>query len=623
MLAPVLAAEGGPVAFPLLTASILLPLFGAITLALLPKRRTEILRPIALLFAGATGAFTLWMLAAFDRSDPGMQFESMHTWIEEFGIQWHLGVDGISLFLVVLTGVLFPLTFVAVTPKKDPKPYYAWLLLLQAGCIGAFTSLDLFLFFIFFEVVLVPMYFLIGGWGYGQRVYAALKFFLYTMFGSALFLVGILALAFVDRDTRVDQSAVAAQQLAQLQQTVENQVGAGIQVDPALLAEVDSLAAEVESADQLTFDLVEIADNRAEVLEAQQNGDLPADPDADSWNPMDWGAAKWIFLAFALAFAVKVPLVPLHTWLPDAHTQAPTAGSVILAGVMLKLGTYGLLRFGLYLFPDASHFFAPVFLTLGVVGILYGAVVATMQKDLKRLVAYSSVAHLGFIALGTFALTTQAIEGGILQMVNHGISTGALFLLLGMIYERRHTYEIATMSGMQKSAPILAGVFTVVMLSSIGLPGLNGFVGEFLILAGAYLTAKWWAVVAAAGVILAALYLLWAYQRVFHGSPADDDPGTPEMKLGEFAVMVPLLGLIVFLGVYPKPMLERIEPSVTALVERIELTTDFVEPDAATSGFSGTIEDSQGEESEGSESHGEEESDDDAHGDDESHGEGE
>ena len=525
MLASVLAAEGAPVGFPLLTASILLPLFGAITLALIPKRRTEILRPIALLFAGATGAFTLWLLAAFDRSDPGMQFESTHMWIEEFGIQWHLGVDGISLFLVVLTGLLFPLTFVAVTPKKDPKPYYAWLLLLQAGCLGAFTSLDLFLFFIFFEVVLVPMYFLIGGWGYGERVYAALKFFLYTMFGSALFLVGILALAFVDRDTRTDQSAVASQQLAQLQQTVESQVGAGIQVDPELLTQVDELAAEVEAADQLTFDLVELADNRAEVLEAQQNGDLPTDPDADSWNPFHWGAAKWIFLAFALAFAVKVPLVPLHTWLPDAHTQAPTAGSVILAGVMLKLGTYGLLRFGLYLFPDASHFFAPVFLTLGVVGILYGAVVATMQKDLKRLVAYSSVAHLGFIALGTFALTTQSIEGGILQMVNHGISTGALFLLLGMIYERRHTYEIATMSGMQKTAPILAGVFTVVMLSSIGLPGLNGFVGEFLILAGSYLTAKWWAVAAAAGVILAALYLLWAYQRVFHGTPADDDPG--------------------------------------------------------------------------------------------------
>ncbi len=616
----VFASAGPEVSFPLLTAAILVPLVGAIVVASIPKRRTEILRLVALLFSGTAGAFTLWMLAAFDRHDAGMQFESVHTWIEEFGIQWHLGVDGISLFLVVLTGVLFPLTFVAVTPKKDPKAYYAWLLLLEAGCIGAFTSLDLFLFFIFFEIVLVPMYFLIGGWGYGERVYAALKFFLYTMFGSALMLVGILALAFVDRDTRVDQSSIAAQQLAQIDQTVQSQLAAGIQPEPEIFDQIEALVAEVESADRLTFDLVELAENRGEILEAQQNGDLPTDPDANSWNPLHWDSAKWIFLALALAFAVKVPLVPLHTWLPDAHTQAPTAGSVILAGVMLKLGTYGFLRFGLYLFPDSSQFFAPVFLTLGVAGILYGAVVATMQKDLKRLVAYSSVAHLGFIALGTFALTTQGIEGGILQMVNHGISTGALFLLLGMIYERRHTYEIATMSGMQKTAPILAGVFTLVMLSSIGLPGLNGFVGEFLILAGAYLTAKWWAVVAAGGVILAALYLLWAYQRVFHGVPADDDPGTPEIKLGEFAVMVPLMGLIVFLGVYPKPVLERIEPAVSALVDHIEDTTDFTEPDAATSGFSGTIVDSHGEESD--DAH--DESGDDSH-DEESddHGEGE
>ncbi|MFP5579683.1 MAG: NuoM family protein, partial [Acidimicrobiia bacterium] len=258
--------------------------------------------------------------------------------------------------------------------------------------------------------------------------------------------------------------------------------------------------------------------------------------------------------------------------------------------VMLKLGTYGFVRFGLYLFPDASLFFAPVIATLGVIGILYGAVVATMQKDIKRLVAYSSVAHLGFIALGTFAMTTQGIGGGVLQMVNHGISTGALFLLLGMLYERRHTYDIAAMSGLQKAAPVLAGVFTLVMLSSIGLPGLNGFVGEFLILAGAYLTLKWWAVVAAAGVILAALYLLWAYQRVFHGEPTEEDLATPDMRAGELAYMLPLLGLIVFLGVYPKPVLERIEPSVAALVSHIEGATDFDEPDAATSGFSGEVE---------------------------------
>ena len=584
-------AATSAVSFPLLTAAILVPLAGAIGVALMPRRRPELVRLVALLFSGTAGAFTIWLLGAFDRHDDGFQFESTHSWIPEFGIGWHLGVDGISLFLVVLTGVLFPLAFLAVTPKKDAKAYYAWLLLLEAGCIGAFSALDLFLFFVFFEIVLVPMYFLIGGWGYGQRIYAALKFFLFTMFGSALMLVGILAVAFVEQDESDRQLDPAREELALLEGELQAQLGAGAEPDPLLVDRIDQLTAQVSEGQALTFDLVDLADRRA----ARVAAEVP-DENSGSWNPFDWGAGKWIFLAFALAFAVKVPLFPLHTWLPDAHTQAPTAGSVILAGVMLKLGTYGFIRFGLYLFPDASYFFAPVFLTLGVIGIIYGAVVAAMQRDLKRLVAYSSVAHLGFIALGTFAFTTQGLQGGILQMVNHGISTGALFLLLGMIYERRHTYEIATMSGMQKAAPVLAGVFTVVMLSSIGLPGLNGFVGEFLILAGAYLTAKWWAVVAAGGVILAALYLLWAYQRVFHGEPAEDDLATPDMRLGDVAVMAPLLGLIVFLGVYPKPVLERIEPAVSALVTRIEQTTDFVEPDAATSGFSGTVADSHGDE---------------------------
>ncbi|MGK2928229.1 MAG: complex I subunit 4 family protein [Acidimicrobiales bacterium] len=595
----VLAAD---IAFPLLTAAILVPLVGAIAVALLPRRRPELLRPVALLFSGSTAAFTVWMLAAFDRGDSGFQFESMHEWIEELGIGWHLGIDGISVFLVVLTGLLFPLTLVAVTPKKDPKAYYAWLLLLEAGMIGAFTSLDLFVFFVFFEIVLVPMYFLIGGWGYNERVYAALKFFLYTMFGSALMLVGIVALAFVEQDESRQATEGDRQELAAIEAEIETQLQAGVQVDPAALDRVEELGGIVEASERLTFDLVEIAEARGDRLEADrtaiESGETTADPDANSWNPLHWDAAKWIFLAFALAFAVKVPLFPLHTWLPDAHTQAPTAGSVILAGVMLKLGTYGFIRFGLYLFPDATTFFAPVFLTLGVFGILYGAIVATMQKDLKRLVAYSSVAHLGFIILGTFALTTQGIQGGVIQMVNHGVSTGALFLLVGMIYDRRHTREIAALRGMQKSAPVLAGVFTVVMLSSIGLPGLNGFVGEFLILAGAYLTAKWWAVVAAGGVILAALYLLWAYQRIFHGEPTEEDLETHDMRLGELAVMAPLLGLIVFMGVYPKPVLERIEPSVSALVAHIEATTDFVEPDAATSGFNGTIADDHGEEGE-------------------------
>jgi NADH-quinone oxidoreductase subunit M len=287
---------------------------------------------------------------------------------------------------------------------------------------------------------------------------------------------------------------------------------------------------------------------------------------------------RWLFFAFAVAFAVKVPMFPLHTWLPDAHTQAPTGGSVILAGVMLKLGTYGLLRFGLYLFPEASYWARPLFLTLAVIGILYGAIAATMQTDLKRLVAYSSVAHLGFIVLGSFAFTSQSLTGSVLQMINHGISTGALFLLVGMIYERRHTREIAELSGLQKVAPIFAGAFMIVMLSSIGVPGLNGFAGEYLILIGSFLTARWWTVVAAAGVILAALYLLWAYQRVFHGEPSDENRSFPELKLKEAAVLLPFIGLIVFCGVYPKPMLDRIEPSVDALIAHVSEKTGYVEP---------------------------------------------
>ncbi len=366
-----------------------------------------------------------------------------------------------------------------------------------------FLALDLFLFFVFFEIVLVPMYFLIGQWGHGNRTYAALKFFLYTMFGSAFMLVALIATA------------------------VLHQQGVG---------------------GPITFDLVTIATNPG----------------------IETVPARFLFLGFAVAFAVKVPLFPVHTWLPDAHTEAPTAGSVILAGVMLKLGTYGLIRYGLFLFPEATVYFAPAMVTLGVIGIIYGAIVATMQKDLKRLVAYSSVAHLGFIVLGTFALTQQGIEGGVLQMINHGLSTGALFLLVGFIYERRHTREIAKLKGLQKAAPVMAGVFTVVMLSSIGLPGLNGFVGEFLILVGSFLTRRWWTVVAAAGVILAALYLLWAYQRVFHGEPDEDNASFAEMNWTEGLVIAPLIALIIFLGVYPKPVLDRIQPSVEALIAHVE-----------------------------------------------------
>ena len=500
---------GGSTILPVI---IFLPLVGAAAIALIAPSRSTVLKPVAVATSAATGALTMWLMAAFDANDSGFQFTQLTEWIGSAGISWHVGVDGISLFLVVLTGVLFPIAIVACDPPHDAKAYYVWLLVLETGCLGVFLSLDLVLFFLFFEVVLIPMYFLIGKWGHDNRQYAATKFFLFTMLGSALMLVGVLTLV---------------------------------------------LLTARQTGDPVTFNLLELAEDA---------GALPTI------------TARWIFLSFALAFAVKVPMFPVHTWLPDAHTEAPTAGSVILAGVMLKLGTYGLVRFGLYLFPEATRYFAPLMFTLGVIGILYGAVVATMQRDLKRLVAYSSVAHLGFIVLGIFSLNTEGIEGGLLQMVNHGLSTGALFLLVGFIYERRHTRQISELIGLQKAAPVLAAVFTVVMLSSVGVPGLNGFVGEFLILTGAFVAHRWWAVVAAAGVILAALYLLWAYQRVFHGTPNEANASTPDLTWQEKLVMLPLVGLIVFLGVYPKPVIERMEPAVNALIEHMEAVEGFESP---------------------------------------------
>ncbi|MFM9083489.1 MAG: NADH-quinone oxidoreductase subunit M [Actinomycetota bacterium] len=505
-----LAAAGAPVPFPILSALVLVPVVGAVLVALMSTRRPEQVKLVATVVSVATAGMSLWLLSSFDSHSGGFQFVSRHEWIGAWGISWHLGVDGISLFMVVLTGILFPLVILGVDPHHDEKRYLAWLLMLEAGVMGSFLSLDLFLFFVFFEIVLVPMYFLIGGWGYDKRVYAATKFFLYTMLGSAFMLVGIVATA-----------ALASRDVG-----------------------------------RFTFDLVEIA----------ERSDLAT------------STGRWLFASFAVAFAVKVPLFPVHTWLPDAHTQAPTGGSVILAGVLLKLGTYGFLRFGLYLFPEASVWARPVLLTLAVIGVLWGAIAATMQRDLKRLVAYSSVAHLGFIVLGTFAITSQALTGSVVQMVNHGVSTGALFLLVGMIYERRHTREIAELRGIQSVAPIFAAAFMVVMLSSIGVPGLNGFVGEFLVLIGSFETARWWTVVAATGVILAALYLLWAYQRVFHGPVDEANAGFREMNLREGSLILVFIGIIVFTGLYPKPMLERIEPSVDRLIEHVESRTDFRAP---------------------------------------------
>jgi NADH-quinone oxidoreductase subunit M len=536
----VLAAVEGTDAFSVLPVLVIVPVVGAILLALIPGARPDVRKQIAFLFSAVTGALSVWVMLEFDTAESGFQFVARQPWIDSIDASLFFGIDGISLWLVVLTGLLFPLAIIGIDPEHDDKPYFAWLLLLEAGAMGVFLSLDLLMFFLFFEVVLIPMYFLIGRWGHGNRRYAAMKFFIYTMFGSAFMLIGMLALVYLHA----------------------RETGGGV-----------------------TFDLVQIA-------EAQSVATT---------------TARWLFLSFAIAFAVKVPIFPLHTWLPDAHTEAPTAGSVILAGIMLKLGTYGFLRFGLYLFPEASVWFGPVFLTLGTIGIIYGAVVATMQKDLKRLVAYSSVAHLGFIVIGTFAINTEGLTGAILQMVNHGISTGALFLLVGMVYERRHTREIAALKGLQSAAPLLAGVFTVVMLSSIGLPGLNNFVGEFLILLGAFTAHRWWAVVATVGVILAALYMLWAYQRVFHGKAEGENAEMPDLKFREGLLLVPFLAGIVFLGVYPKPVIERMEPSVDALIAHVETNVDdFTEPvTQAGSSLGGAEADEHGD-SHGDESHGEE-----------------
>jgi NADH-quinone oxidoreductase subunit M len=508
----ILAKEAASASFPILPALIFLPMVGAAVLALIPRSRPELSRQIAILVALATGVLSIVMLCQFKIDDENFQFMVSQTWVSSLDIKFLLGVDGISLFLVVLTGVLFPIALFAAKPDNDPKGYYAWLTLLMGGCMGAFLALDLFLFFLMFEITLVPLYMLIGKWGHGRRVYAATKFFLYTMLGSAFMLVSIVALA--------------------------------------ILAKAGDNGA-------ITFDFTRII----------------------ATNNIATNTGRWLFLGMAIAFAVKVPAFPFHTWLPDAHTEAPTAGSIDLAGILLKLGTYGFLRFGLELFPEATVWFAPVMLTIGAIGIIYGGIVAAMQRNLKRLVAYSSVAHMGFAIMGLFALNAEGVQGSVMQMVNHGISTGALFILLGFLYSRRHTYEISQLKGIAKVAPVFAGMFTIVMLSSIGLPGLNGFVGEFLVLLGTFVAHRWWAVVAAAGVIIAALYLLWAYQRVFHGEPDEANASFPDLRISERLVMVPLLVLIVFLGVYPKPMLDRIEPSVKRVINRMEVEVEtFREP---------------------------------------------
>ncbi|HYI45555.1 MAG TPA: NADH-quinone oxidoreductase subunit M [Actinomycetota bacterium] len=483
--------------------TIFAPLLGAIAIGFIPKDNLRALRFGALGVTIVAFLLSLGILLNFETGVAGFQQVTSMQWIPEWGVGYTTAVDGVSLWMILLTTFLMPLGILASwSITKRAKPYFIFLLALETGMLGVFGALDLFLFYLFWEVTLVPMYFLIGMWGYGRRIYAAMKFFLFTLAGSLLMLVAILALYFANEG--------------------------------------------LQSFDYRTLLGTELS------LDTQ----------------------RWLFLAFFASFAVKVPLVPLHTWLPDAHTEAPTAGSVMLAGVLLKMGAYGLIRFGIPLFPDAARELTPVILTLAVVGIVYGALIAMMQKDLKRLIAYSSVAHLGFVILGLFAGSREAMSGGVLQMVNHGLSTGALFMLVGALYDRRHTREIADYGGLAKSVPVLAGVFLVVALSSIGLPGLNGFVGEFLILLGTFFTYRWWVVPAAFGIVLAAIYLLWAYQRVFHGEITHPENRTLEdMNWREIAMLAPIVALIVFIGIYPKPFLDRIEPSTDRLIVQLKSST--------------------------------------------------
>jgi len=488
----------------LLSVLIFLPAAGAAALLLLRGDDHVWIRRLALAVAIGELGLSLLLLYWFDSGSTGYQLEELFPWISSPPIHYHLGIDGISLFLVLLTTLLTPISILASwnSINQSVKGFFVSLLVLETGVIGVFLSLDLFLFFLFWEVMLVPMYFLIGIWGHERRIYAAVKFVLYTMFGSILMLVGILWLF--------------------------NSTG--------------------------SFDLPRIqALLQAGRVTLSTNTEL------------------LLFGAFFLAFAIKVPLFPFHTWLPDAHTEAPTAGSIMLAGVLLKMGTYGMLRFCLPLFPKAAHTLAPEVAVLAIIGILYGALVAMVQTDLKRLVAYSSVSHLGFVVLGIFAMSATSVQGALYQMLNHGISTGALFLLVGMLYDRRHTHEISEFGGLATPMPVMAAFFLFVSLSSMGLPILNGFVGEFLILIGTYEHHAMWSSFAAIGVIFSALYLLWAYQRTFFGDVTNEkNRALPDASARERGLLWVLAAFILFMGVASPLFTGRTEITVRQVLDQMQ-----------------------------------------------------
>ena len=501
---------GSPWTHPILTIITFLPLVGALPLLAIKKENTKGIRNWALALSILTFVASVPLFTGFDLSSSRMQFEQSVPWIPSLGIQYHVGIDGISLFLVLLTTFLTPLAILSSwnSIEKRVKEYYLFMLLLETGMVGVFIALDLFLFYVFWEVMLVPMCFLIGVWGGERRIYAAIKFFVYTMVGSVLMLVAIISLYFLNET----------------------------------------------SSGTLTFDF-------STILANVQSGSLI----------LTSRQQYWLFLAFFVAFAIKVPLFPFHTWLPDAHVEAPTAGSVILAGVLLKMGTYGLIRFCLPLFPEATLELTPLISVLAVIGIIYGALVAMVQPDLKKLVAYSSVSHLGFVVLGIFALNEPGMEGAIYQMLNHGISTGALFLLVGMIYDRRHTRLINEFGGLAAPLPVFSTMFLIVTLSSIGLPLLNGFVGEFLILLGAFGASRanlTLPVIATSGVILSAVYMLWMYQRVIFGEVINPkNKALRDLSLRERLILVPIVVLIVWMGVYSSPFLRRMDSSVSHILQ--------------------------------------------------------
>ncbi len=496
----------------MITSLILVPILGAALLLLVPRspQGDRTIKWIAFGTVVVNFLISVVLFLQFRSGTPDMQFVERAAWIPQLGISWYVGVDGLSLLLVVLTTFLMIIaiggSWNAVTERV--REYNLLFLLLESAVIGVFCSLDLFLFYVFWEFTLIPMAFLIGIWGHGRRVYAAIKFILFTMLGSTLMLVALLALVFINR----------------------------------------------AATGTLTFALTDLLKT-----------------------PVPVAIQPILFAAFALAFAIKVPMFPFHTWLPDAHVEAPTAGSVILAGVLLKMGTYGFIRFNLPLFPQASRDYAPLLIALAIIGIIYGAIVSAVQRDIKSLVAFSSVSHLGFVMLGLFALNAQGVEGAILQMVNHGLSTGALFLLVGMIYEQTHTRELSVYGGLWKITPIYGSIMLVVALSSMGLPGLNGFVGEFTILLGAFgsqaIGSPWFAGIAAAGVIMAAVYILYMFQKMFlgpEGSIVEEvkkhGHALKDLNWREIATIAPILVFIFWIGLYPKPFFEIMGPAVDKLL---------------------------------------------------------